>query len=82
MKKIFILILCLSLWSCDDGDLDIPAFEFEEQVYGCDLKDGTYTLFKMGVAEAIIVTLPDDVFKNEVTTEPFEILVSANNVGM
>lgn len=80
MKRIFILILCVNLWSCNDGDLDIPAFEFEEQVYGCDIKEGTYTLFKMGVAEAIIVTLPDDVFKNEITTEPFEVLVTSENV--
>jgi hypothetical protein len=80
MKKIFILILCINLWSCNDGDLDIPAFEFEEQVYGCDIKNGTYTLFKMGVAEAIIITLPSDVLREEVTTVPFEVLVTTSNV--
>lgn len=80
MKKILILVLCISFWSCDDGDLDIPAFEFEEQVYGCDLKEGTYTIFKMGIAEAIIITLPDDVFKNEVSTVPYEVLISEKNV--
>ncbi|MCK5814983.1 MAG: hypothetical protein KAH07_03465 [Flavobacteriaceae bacterium] len=80
MNKLLILFLCVSLWSCDDGDLDIPAFEFEEEVYNCDVKNNSYTLFRLGVAEGIIVTLPADIFKPEVTTTPIEVLITAENV--
>jgi hypothetical protein len=36
MKKLLTLILILLLTSCNDGDFDIPAFEFSETVNICD----------------------------------------------
>ena len=59
MKKLIVLILCFSMLSCDDGDLDIPAFEFEEEVFGCDIRNSNYTLFRLGISEAIIVAPSD-----------------------
>lgn len=81
MKKVFAFFLCLlALISCDDGDLEIPAFDFEETMYFCDTENNEYTLFRMGVAEAIIVTLPTSAIKNKVTTEPIVVSVTENNV--
>lgn len=80
MKKILTLILCFTLFSCDDGDLDIPAFDFEDVVIGCDIKNDNYTLFRLGIAESLIVTLSDDVLKNEVTTEPIVVGITDKNV--
>ena len=80
MKKLLIFFLCVGFWSCDDGDLDIPAFEFEEEVYNCEVKENSYTLFRLGVSEGIIVTLPSDVFKLEVTIAPIEVAITSKNV--
>ena len=42
MKKLILLFLVFSLVSCNDGDFDIPAFEFTEAISSC----GEYVLFK------------------------------------
>jgi hypothetical protein len=57
MKKT-ILLLCLSiglLSGCNDGDFDVPAFEFTEELHTC----GTYVLYRTSASntEAIIMTL-------------------------
>lgn len=80
MKKLIALILCLGMLSCDDGDLDIPAFDFEEEVHGCEIKDNNYTMFRLGISEAIIVTLSDNVLKEVETTNPIEVNITAANV--
>ncbi len=57
------------MYSCTDGDLDTPGFEFEETVNIC--KTNIYTLYRLsdnGHREALIVTLTDDQIKN--STEP------------
>ncbi len=36
MKRILTLILVLFLTSCNDGDFDVPAFEFTENVSSCN----------------------------------------------
>lgn len=81
MKNIFTAFLCLLvLISCDDGDLEIPAFDFEEMVHACDPENNEYTLFRLGIAEAIVVTLPSSAIKNKVTTEPIAVSISEDNV--
>jgi len=35
MKKIITLFIALSFFSCNDGDFDVPEFQFTEDVYGC-----------------------------------------------
>ena len=80
MKKLITLILCLGMLSCDDGDLDIPAFDFEEVVLGCEIKDNNYTMFRLGISEAIIVTLSNSVLKEKETTDDIEVNITADNV--
>jgi hypothetical protein len=42
MKKLITLFIAFTLFSCNDGDFDIPAFEFTETVNSC----GEYLLYK------------------------------------
>ena len=81
MNKVIAFFLCLTaLISCDDGDLEIPAFDFEEEVHYCDTENNEYTLFRMGIAEAIIVTLPTSAIQNKVTIEPKTVSITESNV--
>lgn len=80
MKKILTLIACILLFSCDDGDFDIPAFEFEETVYNCSLKDNSYTLFRLSDSEALIIILTSSQIKNKVSTSPIILPISSSNV--
>ena len=41
MKKIIILFIAITLFSCNDGDFDVPSFEFSETVSVC----GEYVLY-------------------------------------
>ena len=41
MKKIFTLFIAITLLSCNDGDFDVPAFEFTDTVNSC----GEYVLY-------------------------------------
>ncbi len=80
MKKIISLIVCILLFSCDDGDFDIPAFEFDETVSNCSLKDNSYTLFKLSDSEALIIILTTSQIKNEVSTTMITTPISSSNV--
>lgn len=65
MNKIFFLLIILFFYSCDDGNIDISSFEFEEEVRVC----GEFTLYRLsteGHKEALIVTLTDDQIKNSI----------------
>ncbi|WP_456464117.1 hypothetical protein [Lutibacter sp.] len=55
MKKLILLFLTFSLLSCNDGNFDIPAFEFTTTVNSC----GEYILYKTNSnsTEAIVLTL-------------------------
>ena len=55
MKKLILLFLAFSLFSCDDGDFDIPSFEFTEAISSC----GEYVLFKKNSegTEVLVLTL-------------------------
>lgn len=80
MKKIIALLSILLIFSCDDGDFDVPAFEFNETVYSCDLNNSNYTLFRLSDTEALIVTLTTTQIKNEVSTSVISTNISASNV--
>lgn len=41
MKKTLLFLFLFSLISCNDGDFDVPSFEFSETVSGC----GEYVLY-------------------------------------
>lgn len=53
MKKILILFLILSLSSCNDGDFDVPSFNFSETVTSC----GEYVLYVSNSSKTEILAL-------------------------
>lgn len=66
MKKLFFLLSFLIALSCNDGNLDIASFEFEEKVNTCgDINITMYRLSPNGHKEALIVTLTDKQIKND-----------------
>ncbi len=67
MQKILSLFLFLSLISCNDGDFEVPSFEFDTSVNTC----GTYVLYRTNTAktEAFILQLNEtDLLLEEITT--------------
>jgi hypothetical protein len=55
MKKIILLVLAFTLFSCNDGDFDVPTFEFSDVISSC----GEYILFKKNSesTEVLVLTL-------------------------
>jgi hypothetical protein len=60
MKKLFIVFLAFTLNACDDGDFNVPAFEFTEKVNSC----GEFVLYKTNTnsTEVLALTLPSNAF--------------------
>ena len=56
MKKLLILFLAFTLNACNDGDFDVPAFEFTETVNKC----GEFVLYitSTNSTEVLVLTLP------------------------
>lgn len=80
MKKIIALLSLTFLFSCNDGDFDVPAFEFSGTVYNCDVNNSNYTLYRLSDTEALIVTLTTNQIKNEISTSVISTNISASNV--
>lgn len=80
MKKILALLFCVTLLSCDDGDFDVPAFDFTITVYNCDVNNNSYTLYRLSDTEALIVTLPITQIQNVVSTSTIYTSISDTNV--
>lgn len=80
MKKYIAILCCVLFVACDDGDFDIPAFEFGETVNSCDVNNNTYTLFRLSDTEALIVTLTTNQIKQEVSTEVITTNITDENV--
>lgn len=78
MKRILLFFVVLLALSCNDGDLDISSFEFEDEVNICGTTN--YTLYRLSTneqREALIVTLTDQqIRKDEDLVIP--VSVSAN----
>jgi len=82
MKNTLIAFLLLTFFSsCDDGNFEIPSFEFETTVNHC----GEHVLYKLSSSktEALILTLTASNIQNAVTTLPLpiEIAITAENVN-
>jgi len=63
MKKLFAIVFVFLNLSCDDGNFEIPSFEFEETVNYCD----EYLLYKLstnGQVETLMVTLTTQQIRN------------------
>ncbi|MCK5637238.1 MAG: hypothetical protein KAH67_00925 [Flavobacteriaceae bacterium] len=64
MKRIILFVLILFSLSCDDGDLDIANFEFEETINVC----GDFTLYRLSTnehKEVLMLTLTDKQIKKD-----------------
>ncbi|WP_298368839.1 hypothetical protein [uncultured Lutibacter sp.] len=60
MKKLFYLFVAFTVFSCNDGDFDVPAFEFTDTIKSC----GDLVLYKLNTesTEVIILSLSDTQF--------------------
>ncbi len=58
MKKILTLVLVFMLTSCNDGDFDVPSFEFTEPVNNCN----EYLLYitNTNSTEVLVLTLTSE----------------------
>jgi len=54
MKKLFIFLIVISAISCNDGDSDIPEFDFSDSVIN---NCGDLVLFKINGNEALVIEL-------------------------
>ena len=60
MKNTFyIIFLLFSLLACDNGNIDVPSFEFEEEIHICDDYKVLY-LTNVDNTEAFILQLSND----------------------
>jgi hypothetical protein len=76
MKKLLILFLAFTLNACNDGDFDVPAFEFTETVNKC----GSYVLYLTNTqkTEVLVLTLPSTALGSTPTvTLPISATVTA-----
>ncbi|WP_027066371.1 hypothetical protein [Maribacter sp. Hel_I_7] len=72
MKKYLLIGCSILLFGCNDGELQIETVDFDsiETVQSCDTVSVSTenVLFKINGDEALIVTLPSGLLKNEVST--------------
>ncbi len=54
MKKIFIFLIAINIISCDDGNVDIPEFDFSNSVIN---NCGDLVLFKINGNETLVIEL-------------------------
>jgi len=80
MKKIVLLVFLTFGLACDDGDLDISSFEFEDEVTLCGTNN--YTLYRLSSndqRESLIVTLTDrELRKDEDPVQPVGISLTGD----
>ncbi len=75
MKKILLLLTVLFALSCDDGNLDIASFEFEETINYCGESEITlYRYSTNGHKEVLILTLTDnEIREDEEVVTPIQV---------
>ena len=61
MKKIFIISFLLFLVSCNNGDIEVPSFDFESEIYSCDNNTVLY-IANNDNTEVLILQLPVNTF--------------------
>jgi len=72
MKKIFVFLLVLFALSCDDGNFDVPEFNFSnESIDDC----GDLVLFKINSTESLVIEINEDNTNDSFFTE-----IKANKV--
>jgi hypothetical protein len=81
MKNLLILLLCLALTSCDDGNLQIETINFDDsdiQYCGTTVTTSSTLFFKIADSEALILTLASGTLKNEASVGEVEYPISSN----
>jgi hypothetical protein len=79
MKKIIVFIVCVFLFSCDDGDITLQSFNFEGQsVQKCADNN---LIFKIKNDELLLIDITESNFANVVTPdgEPREVTINSSN---
>lgn len=79
MKKLLTLFIAFSLVSCNDGDFDVPEFEFEDTVYSCG-ENRLFYIASSADTETMIMTLLNGEIGTEVGTVPYSINSSSREV--
>ncbi|PHQ55324.1 MAG: hypothetical protein COC16_05405 [Lutibacter sp.] len=71
MKKLIVLFLAFSLFSCNDGDFDVPVFEFTDTVNSC----GEYILYVANSddTEVLVLSLNTTHINNELGEATYSI---------
>src|SRR5690606_25939162 len=81
MKNIMIFLLLISVYSCDDGDLQIETLNFDDsdiQFCGSAATTETTIFFKTIDQEALILTLASGTLKNEASEGEIAYPISGN----
>ncbi|WP_461532983.1 hypothetical protein [Sinomicrobium sp.] len=79
-NTIAIFVLSLSLFSCNDGDLEIERVDLSESdIASCDNFRETGLIFKADENEALILQLPTNFLRNRATTDSIESLIPSNS---
>ena len=82
MKKMLTLLLLLTCFACDDGDLQIAAIDFDTATIDfCDspLTSDTTLFFKLNGQEALVLELQSGLLLPEATTEPLSSSIPAQS---
>jgi hypothetical protein len=81
MKKLYFLLVGLSILSCSDGDLQIEAIDFDNSnAQNCGtLTTSTQLLFKINGDETLILELGTNLLRNEVSTEVIASSIPGNS---
>ena len=78
MRTLFIILSFFILSSCDNGDFEVPSFEFDNTVNTC----GSYIIYRTNSdkTEAFIIRLTSQDIKPEETVTPIEVAINPDNV--
>mgnify|MGYP003646667764 CR=1 FL=1 len=83
MKKYLLIGCSILFFGCKDGDLQIETVDFDsiETVQSCNTISASTenVLFKINGDEALILTLPSGLLKNEASTTSIESAVPGNS---
>jgi hypothetical protein len=83
MRKIVgFFVLLLSLNACDDGDFNIESFDFSNATTNsCNSGESGFFIYKINDNEALILQIPENNFKNEITPtgEPRTLPINSTN---
>ncbi|WP_129366605.1 hypothetical protein [Lutibacter sp. HS1-25] len=71
MKKILTLFIAISFISCNDGDFDIPNFQFNNTIYSCD----NYVLYvtNNSKTETLVITLTNNELGTDIGTVSYPV---------